>query len=69
MKPKVVSVSMGMQPRPGDKMIDGYPYTCSREQSLQDKSERRSIHKQYEECDRINRRPGYEKLTKMKFNR
>lgn len=54
---------------PGEVLIDGYPYPCSREVALENKSARCAVRKQYSECDRINGRPGYEKLTKMKFNR
>lgn len=57
---------IGMQARPGDKMIDGWPVTCSRTQFLEDKDVARQTEKEFSECRKINTRPGFEKLTKMK---
>lgn len=53
----------------GHKLFDGWPVTCSRAQYLEDKDATRSTDSEYTQCRRINRRSGFEKMAKMKYNK
>lgn len=61
--------TMSVQARPGDKLIDGWPVTCSRTQYLEDKDAQRATDNEYAQCRRISRRPGFEKMAKMNYNK
>lgn len=41
--------------------------TCSREQALAERDTWREQDKQWEQCRKINTKPGFETLTKMKY--
>jgi hypothetical protein len=41
--------------------------TCSREQALNERDMFREQDRQWEQCRKINTKPGYETLTKMKY--
>lgn len=41
--------------------------TCSREQSLNERDMWREQDRQWDTCRKINTKPGYETLTKMKY--
>ena len=67
-RPKVAALG-ATTARAGERLINGWPVVCSRELYLEDKTAARAKRKEFVQCARISRLPGFGKIASMQYKK